>query len=380
MVEKPKSVSKDLKDGVCLLNYLKLFVISTEHINGDPGLINEFTCILCLNVVTKPLLINCCDRLFCFTCSFKMLESTEKCPFCKSKDSNFSNPSKILIRIMNNFIITCPLSALFKDDKGKVLECSEYVCHQSYLEHILNKCNIKKYLVTNIKKDDLPLLNEKKIKNSNVICNTDNKIYISETKLTEKIISSKKINSNYHDFLTLSYIVKNYSFCGLCDVPDSTDSHICNTIKFTTICNTNQKAILKYLNKKNEERQPSNTPIQTDLHEHPVYYMNFRNAISIDGTVTTVHSWSCDFCLKSQYVPITTLSYNCTECDLDICSDCFSMTKLRQANKNIHEHQLKVRNDGKHWSCDECEYNFGARISFFCESCNFDICLNCYYK
>lgn len=422
------TVTKQKKEEpICSTEKLNLFLINTDIVQGDSLLINEYTCVLCLNVVSKPLLIECCDRLFCFTCAFAFLQNDSKCPFCKQQESKFISPNKMILRILNNLRISCPLSGLFmryipdneiemfenmtilenprkltNEDKNyvsaknirvkqktslnsiannpftnkpqyEILECKEYICHQSYLEHLLNKCPIKMYLNSCFESNAEPIINEKNCLKNMICCNTENKHYNNILQNSK----SKYKGTKFQSFAIYAELIKNFMFCTKCECPDFKETHKCEQLQVVCVKNSKQNALLKYLTRKGESKINKKEPIVTLLHQHPVIFTNFRDH---DTVFSPSHSWSCDFCLKSQYIPITVHSYNCKECDIDICADCFSLTKLRKPNTSVHTHSLKIREDGFSWFCDLCEFNYGSRISFCCEECDFDVCLNCYYK
>lgn len=374
---------------LCISEKLSLFLLPTDIMIGDSNIINEFTCVLCLNIVIKPLMIKCCDRLLCFCCIYKLLEKFQMCPMCKSFCYTLDEPPKVVLRILNGIKIKCPLSEIFKNDTSIDIKvkCEDYICHQSYLEHILNKCEIKKF-ITSIPRNDIQTLvmnktnfnnkndgnKEFDVKKLNLIpLNSDNMIF------KYFYTQNKECNSNVKDSLLTELIVydvlKCVYFCAKCNIVDLISTHNCEN-KFLFLKSKEQEVLQKFFDEKHESKNM--TPIQSELHFHSLYYSNYRNSSTKFNNNT--HTWSCDFCKKNQFVPIYYFSYNCITCDFDVCESCFSLTKLKKPKISIHNHSLETRKDGKAWVCDLCSVSYGSRVSFHCEECDFDVCLSCYYK
>ena len=388
-----------------ILDNLSLFYIPPEKVNGDSLMKNEFTCILCLSFAIKPILINCCDRIFCFNCSFKFLESIHfSCPFCRLKDIDFIFPNKMIMRILNNLKIDCPFSNIFLDDSGNTITCNDYIFHQCFMEHLLNKCQVKLKISSlvnennNLSNIDINTGISRNKSISNIIkkikintqinsfnncINLDNRLFLEAEEEVKDLIEKEKIKNisdKNKELYACVFLLINSYYCPKCDLPDLFSYHNCKEKKNITIKNEKQSGLLKFLTKNEMDKTSSKEPILTSLHNHPVYYCNFRGYENKNEIKCENYSWSCDFCLKNQFVPISTHSYICKVCDIDICTDCFSFTKLRKQNEKIHEHPLSVREDGFPWSCDICMVDYGERISHHCQKCDFDVCINCLYK
>ncbi len=324
----------------CLTTYANLFPINPSLIEGDTSIINEFTCILCLHIAYKPLLITCCSRIFCFSCSYSLLEKNGKCPFCYTIELLFEAPNKFIIRILNSFKLTCPFSGIFlKQSTNKAIVCNEHISHNYFHEHLLNKCSITKMLKDESNKGDFAFMKDK-------------------------------------DDSDIKYLIKNirlnYIYCNKCQLIDEA-THNCIIKKVFNVVNQSQNTLIPFLaiNKSDPEKKD---PISSILHSHKLYFTNFRS------NSTEYSSWNCDFCLKNINRSSTEYSYNCEQCDLDICSDCFTITLLKKPNKAIHEHILNIREDREGWTCNLCEENYDIRKSFHCSECDFDACIHCYFN
>ena len=174
----------------------------------------------------------------------------------------------------------------------------------------------------------------------------------------------------------IQYLIKNirlgYRYCNKCQLIDEA-THNCTTKKVFNVVDQSQNNLIPFLaiNKTDPEKKD---PITSILHFHKLYFTNFRSNSS------EYSSWNCDFCLKNTNRLSTEYSYNCEQCDLDICSDCFAITLLKKPNKAIHEHTLVIREDREGWTCNLCEEDYDIRKSFYCFECDYDACIYCYFN
>jgi hypothetical protein len=84
----------------------------------------------------------------------------------------------------------------------------------------------------------------------------------------------------------------------------------------------------------------------------------------------------CKICLKLlDKAP----AFICNECELVICNLCTNRIATGKKNDEIHAHHLGLRYRNA-WKCDVCFEHFQKRASFYCKSCDFDACPNCYIK
>ena len=87
----------------------------------------------------------------------------------------------------------------------------------------------------------------------------------------------------------------------------------------------------------------------------------------------------CNICLK---IIEKKNVYNCPQCDLNICEECFE-NKIKNCNidkeNNIHKHKLTLLKRG-FWICDPCNKKYHRTISMYCEECDYDCCIDCYSK
>ena len=139
-----------------------------------------------------------------------------------------------------------------------------------------------------------------------------------------------------------------------------------------------------------------NSPIQINIHEHPLIYCCTKNRAGA--------GWTCNKCsISYSYESYT---FYCTFCDFDLCENCLGQFQLNQillydynySNlKNIikiskdnyewqkkfsvHHHMLTLlnkQNDLNSWVCNKCFQTFKNNIScFYCSLCDFNLCQNC---
>ena len=110
----------------------------------------------------------------------------------------------------------------------------------------------------------------------------------------------------------------------------------------------------------NSPMQFSSEPIQNANHIHPLFKENSDK--------------NCKICKKSIYGGP---GYICKSCGLIICYDCFQNVNYGEKNTNIHPHSLILRFKPD-WKCGHCHKNYSGTASFYCQSCDFDACSNCY--
>ena len=96
-------------------------------------------------------------------------------------------------------------------------------------------------------------------------------------------------------------------------------------------------------------------------HEHPLNYANSVNA-------------PCKICQQNI---IGQPGYNCGSCDLILCLNCAQKAFYGQKNDNIHPHSLTLKMR-KSWKCDLCKKSYRNVVSFYCKSCDYDVCPSCY--
>ena len=112
----------------------------------------------------------------------------------------------------------------------------------------------------------------------------------------------------------------------------------------------------------NPQRKEEKDEEEESLHEHPLEY------------VSNLKISYCKSC-KKELSP----GYKCSTCDFGLCEKCFNNFNYYKKRKGLHQHQLFLT-DRNNWKCKICETKFKEKLSFYCEKCSFDICIECFLE
>ena len=99
------------------------------------------------------------------------------------------------------------------------------------------------------------------------------------------------------------------------------------------------------------------TSIKIKAHEHKLSY---RNTLKLSATKGHT-GWTCDACRRNSKELQQTHSYNCSNCDFDLCKECTQPVKTSK-----HPHKMVVTNANKiyengAWGCDNCGTNSSSQ-------------------
>ena len=115
----------------------------------------------------------------------------------------------------------------------------------------------------------------------------------------------------------------------------------------------------------------------------------------------TNRNWKCKLCRKD--FEKNTVSYYCTYCDYDVCSECMSKLSdekkypfitygkrksrtLKSISDSRHNHSLiycnisggsSIRNT---WLCDNCQKEYHNEWFFYCSICDYNLCYKCLFE
>ena len=109
------------------------------------------------------------------------------------------------------------------------------------------------------------------------------------------------------------------------------------------------------------------------LHNHNLTFTNNRLNPGYE------QGWVCELCNDNIRNP-STPSYHCEPCVFDICEKCYIFISSRVPNSNCHNHELNLEIRPLEWECNMCGNAYYMRRSWYCDICNFDSCLYCYWK
>ena len=103
------------------------------------------------------------------------------------------------------------------------------------------------------------------------------------------------------------------------------------------------------------KKENDNSPI----HEHPLKNMSELKCY-------------CQICEKE-----TNSVIKCSVCELTLCQECWNNIISHKKNNNLHEHPLFLIVK-KYWTCAKCDSYFNETVSFNCNKCNKDFCVECF--
>ena len=84
---------------------------------------------------------------------------------------------------------------------------------------------------------------------------------------------------------------------------------------------------------------------------------------------------NCDFCGKSE----NGMGATCQQCGFNFCGSCNNRLTTQTPNTACHPHPLTMKKRGM-WKCDKCSKSYNNKLSMFCIQCDFDCCIDCFYK
>ena len=101
-----------------------------------------------------------------------------------------------------------------------------------------------------------------------------------------------------------------------------------------------------------------------DIHNHPFN----KEPLSNERCIMCLCEKSCEE------------GYKCKECPMILCQDCSSMIVINYYGNKKHEHPLSISNKDS-FKCNNCKKKIFNKkhFYFYCNKCNFYMCLKCYY-
>lgn len=276
---------------------------------------SDFTCCICMNICFDPVMLECCEKLLCITCLEKMLKVNKNIKCPYCNNKNFT------------FCIPPKLIGRFLENlMFKCPKCSEEVKYYFYHDHIYNTC-------------------KNKIENSFKFCKHCHTIYQS--------------SNNNEEHNCKEYIKS------LCDFDNK-----------TALEKKIQILKLKILNielpKEEIKQEDDGSILIPKVHIHRLYHTNNRTRPEYE------QGWLCELCSDEIKNPLT-MSYHCEKCTFDICEKCILYISSRVPNTKCHNHELNLEMRDCIWDCSICGDQFFKRHSWYCDICDFDVCVNCYW-
>jgi hypothetical protein len=103
--------------------------------------------------------------------------------------------------------------------------------------------------------------------------------------------------------------------------------------------------------------------VPQEIHIHPIIKFSLSNEIcSVCNQKVT--------CIKG---------HKCNSCPLRICDECVNLLISHFYSTDKHNHPLVLK-EKDNYQCDSCKRSNGFKnnFCFYCDQCNFGICLECY--
>ncbi len=85
----------------------------------------DHQCTICTNILTDPVLTECCGQLFCGGCVKKWLRRKKTCPHCRAAYFHYI-VNKRMKRIINSLKIYCPNHSKGCDKITTLSECNQH--------------------------------------------------------------------------------------------------------------------------------------------------------------------------------------------------------------------------------------------------------------
>ncbi len=97
--------------------------VNYEFVDKVP---EDHQCTICTNILTDPVLTECCGQLFCDGCIKKWLQKQKTCPHCR--DVNFASiKDKRMKRVINSLKVYCPNRSKGYDKITTLGECNQHL-------------------------------------------------------------------------------------------------------------------------------------------------------------------------------------------------------------------------------------------------------------
>lgn len=113
-MEKIKNKNRKLDSGIDL----------SLLIDEKNSLVEEATCLICLNLASCPKYCQCCGKIFCEVCIENWLKKSNSCPNCRN--NSFDKPPIILMNFLSKIRLKCQYS-----------QCSKLLLYNEFNTHII---------------------------------------------------------------------------------------------------------------------------------------------------------------------------------------------------------------------------------------------------
>ena len=299
-------------------------IIQTQNFSISPNSLihsvntSDFTCCICLNIFFDPIILKCCEKLLCITCLESYFHSNKTCLKCP-----YCNNKSLSFSLPPQLI-----NRLFEGLRFKCPQCSSEINYYFYHEHIFNTC------------PQLP--------------QTTNTKYCKHCHVLYSIVNAKEHNCKEYINTLLN---------------DDNKTQIDKRIRDLKLKILGVEIPNKIISI-DEEDGGYNIPL---LHIHKLYHTNIRTRPEYE------QGWLCELCSDDIKNP-RNKSYHCEICTFDICEKCFMYISNRVPNVKCHNHDLFLEMRDYIWECSLCGEVYYKRHSWYCDICDFDACVFCFWK
>ena len=301
---------------------------------------DEIECQICNLLIIGPMQCSDCQNSLCFKCA----SSCKKCPMCR-KEVEFKK-SIMINKLLSKLSFNCE-------------NCSKEILYDDLISHNEELGRCKKSELSNDDKyrekyfEALEKIKQLEIENAklkNKIEAMEFKIKFSEDKNNEAIKSLKSMNE-----ILLKREKDNKEM-----LMKSIELNESLKRSYSSVNSNSSGFIL--------DAQIKEEIFKSKYHKHDLIY---RKPVNYDSA-------RCDICRRVIY---DIKNYNCSKCDFDMCPTCKSIEEgkgLAIISTPLHIHPLEYHGNKSNVNCNLCKIKVAPYNSFQCKDCDFDICDKCF--
>ena len=267
-------------------------------------------CPICFCLAKNCMESQCCNSLFCEDCIEKIFQQTKTCPFCRKLNFLYI-PSIIIRKLIGSILINCT----FCQKEHKYMDMSTHYINQH--KELLDDLDfIKKH----------KFLFDMKIYQEKLSPELKSKIHSHPLKLS--ILNEQThCHCHGHSFFGLENCLK------LNPNPDPTQVLNSENSKKKVIFVYECELCAVFFCMNCANIKPNNSPFFTNLHAHPLLWVDRDNGWSCDGRK------EIGGCKSSyqMYGSSGAVRFRCTECDYDLCEKCLQSSRTNEKKGNEEE-------------------------------------------
>jgi len=201
--------------------------LDASRITQNSQLFDSLKCQICDFLCTDPVSSNCCDSLVCRFCFNDNLEKNRQCHNCKIKDSTFSSPTKFMIKIFNDVLISCAYYQKNNTEsvcKANALKFNEVFEHEKFCEanpKCLKKCDKCKLFFEKDKSEEHNCVSELVIVYEKTKAELQRIKQEEEEEKNDELAKAVKFSLKLHNHVMIKVNARRSSTkCSLCCISD----------------------------------------------------------------------------------------------------------------------------------------------------------------